>query len=245
VAAAIAEAGGRAAVETSAAAALQEDGRSGEINASRRPGTMSFISAKDAERISAAITKAERNTSGEIVAVVADQSSRYQHIPFMWAALLALIIPWPLIHFTWMPVQWIFLIQLLVFLALLTISWHPRVRMSLVPKSILRANTRRRASEQFLAQNLHTTTGRTGVLIFVSIAEKRVEIIADSAIDARVEKGTWQKIVNDFTAEIGARRVADGFEHAIARIGEKLAEHFPPAGFDPNELPDHLIVLRN
>lgn len=206
---------------------------------------MGLISAKDEERISAAITAAERNTSGEIVAVVADQSSRYQHIPFMWAALLALIIPWPFIHFTWMPVQIIFLIQLLVFLGLLALAWHPRVRMALVPKSILNANTRRRASEQFLAQNLHTTEGRTGVLLFVSLAEKRVEIIADSGIDALVPKGTWQKIVDQLTAEIGAGQAVDGFEHAITQIGDQLAAHFPPGDADPNELPDHLIVLRS
>lgn len=206
---------------------------------------MTFISSKDAERISQAITDAERTTSGEIVAVVAEQSSRYQHIPFMWAALLALVIPWPLIHFTWMKVQWIFLIQLLVFLALLALAWHPRVRMALVPKSIANANAKRRASEQFLAQNLHTTTGRTGVLLFVSVAEQRVEIIADSGIDTRVEKGTWQKIVDELTRDIGAGRTTDGFVHAIQRIGAHLSEHFPPGSIDPNELPDHLIVLRN
>lgn len=206
---------------------------------------MSLISAKNAERISVAIMEAERNTSGEIVAVVADQSSRYQHIPFMWAALLALIIPWPFIHFTWMPVQTIFLIQLLVFLGLLALAWHPRMRMSLVPKAILNANTRRRASEQFLAQNLHTTEGRTGVLIFVSLAEQRVEIIADSGIDALVPKGTWQKIVDQLTAEIGAGRAVEGFERAIKQIGDQLAAHFPPGDVDPNELPDHLIVLRS
>ncbi|MBS0238790.1 MAG: TPM domain-containing protein [Proteobacteria bacterium] len=206
---------------------------------------MSLISAKDEERISAAITEAERNTSGEIVAVLAEQSSRYQHIPFMWAGLLALVIPWPLIYYTWMPVQWIFLIQLLVFLALLALAWHPRVRTSLVPKAILNANTRRRASEQFLAQNLHTTEGRTGVLIFVSLAEKRVEVIADSGIDALVPQGTWQKIVDELTADIGAGRAVDGFERAIKNIGDLLAAHFPPGDADPNVLPDHLIVLRS
>jgi putative membrane protein len=231
-------------VATSAAAVRPGTGEDDKNNASGWSGSMSFISAKDAERVSAAITKAERNTSGEIVAVVADQSSRYQHIPFMWAALLALVIPWPLIHFTWMQVQWIFLIQLLAFLGFLALAWHPRVRMSLVPKSILHANTRRRASEQFLAQNLHTTEGRTGVLIFVSVAEKRVEIIADSGIDARVEKGTWQRLVDDFTKEIGEGRAVEGFERAIARIGDLLSQHFPPGASDPNELPDHLIVLR-
>ena len=206
---------------------------------------MSFLSDKEAERISAAITEAERKTSGEIVAVVAEQSSRYQHVPFMWAALLALVIPWPLIHFTWMKVQWIFLIQLLAFLGLLALAWHPRVRMSLVPKSTANANAQRRASEQFLAQNLHTTAGRTGVLIFVSVAEQHVAIIADSGIDARVAKGTWQSIVDDFTRDIGAGRAADGFARAIERIGSHLAEHFPPNKSEPNELPDHLIVLKN
>ena len=205
---------------------------------------MSFIRAKDAERISEAIRKAERTTSGEIVAVIAEQSSRYQHVPFMWAALLALVVPWPLIHFTWMKVQWIFLIQLLVFLALLALAWHPRVRLSLVPKTIANSNVRRRASEQFIAQNLHTTAGRTGVLIFVSIAEQRVEIIADSGIDARVPKGIWQNIVDQFTREIGTGKAVDGFVHAIERIGAHLSEHFPPGSIDPNELPDHLIVLR-
>lgn len=206
---------------------------------------MGFISSTDAERISEAITNAERTTSGEIVAVIADQSSRYDHIPLMWAALLALIVPWPLIYFTWMKVQIIFLIQLVVFLALFFLAWHPKVRMALVPRSILRANTRRRAAEQFLAQNLHTTTGRTGVLIFVSLAEQRVDIIADSGIDQRVPKGTWQSIVDEFTSEIGAGKATDGFVHAIERIGEHLSEHFPPGSIDPNELPDHLIVLRD
>ncbi|WP_245256677.1 TPM domain-containing protein [Hyphomicrobium denitrificans] len=207
--------------------------------------SMGFISSTDAERISEAITNAERTTSGEIVAVIADQSSRYDHIPLMWAALLALIVPWPLIYFTWMKVQIIFLIQLVVFLALFFLAWHPKVRMALVPRSILRANTRRRAAEQFLAQNLHTTTGRTGVLIFVSLAEQRVDIIADSGIDQRVPKGTWQSIVDEFTSEIGAGKATDGFVHAIERIGVHLSEHFPPGSIDPNELPDHLIVLRD
>jgi putative membrane protein len=206
---------------------------------------MSLISSEDAARITAAIAEAESATSGEIVAVIAEKSSRYEHVPFMWAAMLALVVPWPLIHFTWMNVQWIFLIQLLVFLALLALTWHPKIRMALVPKAIANANARRRASEQFLSQNLHTTSGRTGVLIFVSEAEQHVEIIADSGINGRVPEGTWQTIVDDFTHEIGAGRPVDGFVQAIRKIGKHLAEHFPPGSIDRNELPDHLIVLSN
>ncbi len=80
-------AAGREAAVTSAVAALRGAGSRTMATRHRRSKTMGLISAEAADRISAAITEAERNTSGEILAVVANQSSRYQHIPFMWAAL--------------------------------------------------------------------------------------------------------------------------------------------------------------
>lgn len=203
----------------------------------------SLFSDQERERISAAISAAESNTSGEIVAVVTEASSSYTYVPFLWAALAALIVPWPLIHFTWMPVQWIYLIQLLVFLVLIAVLWPKSVRTAFVPRSIRNSHVRRRATEQFLAQSLHTTTGRTGVLIFVSVAERHAEVLADHGIHTRVEDGTWQKIVDTLTREIGSGRPADGFVQAIENVGLHLATHFPPGSRDPNELPNHLIVL--
>jgi putative membrane protein len=132
-----------------------------------------------------------------------------------------------------------------VFLVLLLALWPSRRRVRLVPPSVRKELVRRRATEQFLAQNLHTTEGRTGVLIFVSVAEHRAEILADTGIDTRVPAGTWQKIVDALTREIGAGRAAQGFVAAIAEIGAHLARHFPPGAADSNELPDHLIVLQN
>lgn len=198
---------------------------------------------EERERISAAITAAERTTSGEIVAVVTEASNSYTYVPFLWAALAALIVPWPLIHFTWMPVQTIYLIQLLVFLVLIAVLWPKSIRTALVPRAVRNAHARRRATEQFLAQSLHTTAGRTGVLIFVSVAERHAEILADHGIHARVPEGTWQGIVDSLTSEIALGRPADGFVQAIERAGHHLTEHFPPGSRDPNELPNHLIVL--
>lgn len=204
---------------------------------------MTLFSDEEAQRISAAISAAERKTSGEIVAVVAPSSDTYQYVPFLWAALAALLVPWPLIHFTWMAVQWIYLIQLVVFLMLLALLWPKYMRTALVPRSVRNAHAHRRATEQFLVQNLHTTDSRTGVLIFVSVAERHAEVLADKAIDAKVAAGTWQKIVDHLTSDIADGRAADGFVHAIEEAGLHLAEHFPPGSHDPNELPDHLIVL--
>ena len=114
---------------------------------------------------------------------------------------------------------------------------------ALVPNSVQNAHAHRRATEQFLVQNLHTTANRTGVLIFVSVAERHAEILADKGIDAKVPPGTWQQIVDTLTREIADGRAADGFVHAIEQTGHHLSQHFPPGSHDPDELPNHLIVL--
>jgi putative membrane protein len=207
-------------------------------------GEDTLISAADQVRVSEAIGRAEKRTSGEIVAVAAAQSSTYLYAPFMWAALLALMVPWPLMTFTWWPNSWIYLTQLAVFLLALMVFLPRKVRLLLVPQSVKRARAHQHAVEQFLVQEMHTTRGRTGVLIFVSAAERYAEILADTAIDSKVAEGTWQGIVDKMTAEIGAGRPGDGFVHAIEGVGQHLAEHFPPGSRDPNELPDHLIILR-
>lgn len=204
---------------------------------------MGLISEADEKRISRAIADAERATSGEIVCVIAGESDSYLYAPYMWAALAALVVPWPFIVLTWWPVQWIYALQLLVFLVALAALLPRGIRMRLIPASLQRSRAHRRAVEQFLVQNLHTTDGRTGVLIFISVAERYAEILADRGIHARVDPGIWQTIVDALTRRIGEDRTADGFIEAIASVGQMLATHFPPGTADPNELPNHLIVI--
>ncbi|MFM7083443.1 MAG: TPM domain-containing protein, partial [Hyphomicrobium sp.] len=85
---------------------------------------------------------------------------------------------------------------------------------------------------------------RTGVLLYVSLAECYAEIIADSAIDAKVEKGTWQSLMNVLTQTIAKGNLTEGLLCTIDDIGRYLETHFPPGSFDPNELPNHLIILK-
>lgn len=205
---------------------------------------MSLFSPGDEQRISAAIADAERRTSGEIVVVVAAQSDGYHYVPPLVGALLALLVPWVLIFFTTLHLVPIYLIQLAVFLFVTLALMPTPVRTALVPGGIKRMHAHRRAVEQFLAQNLHTTDSRTGVLLFVSVAEHYAEIIADKDIDAKVSAGTWQAIIDRLTDAIGNGRPTEGFIEAIGAIGSALATHFPPSANDPNELPDHLIILQ-
>jgi putative membrane protein len=204
---------------------------------------MGFIEPEDERRISAAIRDGEQRTSGEIVAVVASDSDSYFWAPVLVAALAALAIAAPLILFTWINVHWIYLAQLAVFLGgILLLSRRP-LRYALVPAAMKRERAHARAVEQFLVQNLHTTDGRTGVLIFVSVAERYAEILADAGIHTKVSTGTWQGIVDRMTAELGEGRTADAFVHAIETAAELLARHFPPGSAPPDALPNHLIVL--
>ena len=202
-----------------------------------------LISDDDRRRIAEAITAAEAKTSGEIVAVIAPSSASYLHVPFLWAALVALILPWPFIYGTWWPVQHVYLLQLGVFAALAFLLMHWPLRLALVPRSAKHARAHRRALEQFLAQNLHTTVGRTGVLIFVSVAERYAEIIADAGIHQRVPDDAWANIINDLTARIGEGEATQGFVSAIAAVGDLLARHFPPQPRPVEALGNHLIVL--
>lgn len=204
---------------------------------------MQVISAKDRKRISRAISDAEKKTSGEIVAVVAASSDDYIFIPLLWAALAALAVPAVLFPLTELHVAAIYAAQLGVFAMLGLLSqWRP-LRLALVPRRVKRARAHRHATAQFLAQNLHMTKGRTGVLIFVSIAERFAEVIADQGIYEKVPPETWDGVVGELTRHIGENRVADGFVAATQMCADILAEHFPPGSADDNELPDHLIVL--
>lgn len=193
--------------------------------------------------IAGAISSAERTTSGEIVVVVVRASSTYRYFALMCAALVALAVPLPLIHFTRWPIEYVYLMQLAVFaLGVLLVQWE-RFRIAIAPAALKRARAHRRAVEQFLVQNLHTTKGHTGVLLYVSEAEHYAEVIADDGIYQKVTPAVWDEVIADLTAAIGKGARQQGYVAAIEKCGGILAQHFPPKSADPNELPNHLIVL--
>ena len=197
---------------------------------------------EDHEAISTSIRQAEKLTSGQIVCVLARSSSAYEHIPLLWSSVLALLTPWPLIVFTQWSVQWIFLLQIVVFiLSSLIFSWMP-LRLMLVPRAVQRARAHRTALEQFVVRGIDRTQNRTGVLIFVSVAEHYARIIADEGVASKVGGSEWQAAIDALTAHMRDGHIAAGFAAAIERCGEVLASHAPPDG-SANELPDRLYVM--
>jgi putative membrane protein len=147
------------------------------------------VSAQDRQRISAAIRAAEAGTSGEIVCVLAQTSSDATGLPILLAATAALAFPWMLVAVTAMPVTRILLLQIILFVALAVTLCLPRMRVALVPRAMRRATAHRAAMEQFMIRGIARKKDRTGILVFVSLAERYARIIADEGIAARVHQG--------------------------------------------------------
>jgi putative membrane protein len=97
--------------------------------------------------------------------------------------------------------------------------------------------------EQFFARDIYTTPGHTGVLLFISQAERYAEIVTDAGIHSKVPESEWKDIIATLTAEIGKGNAGQGLVSAIGRIGDHLAAHFPPKPGAQNILPNHLVVL--
>ncbi len=215
---------------------------------------MGFLTEAEKDALERRIRTAESGTRGEIVTVIARASDGYRYIPTLWAALAALSVP--LLYYLYErfahggwgeaasdPLARVWAIQALVFLGLGALFQIPRVRVALVPKAVRDARAARCAREQFFALGLHRTELATGTLVFVSLAEHYVEILADAGVAERVEQGVWDETVAEFVRLVRAGRTAEGFDVAVDRCGEVLREHFPHDTGSPNELPNRLIEI--
>lgn len=202
-----------------------------------------MISDSDRNRISATIRTAESSTSGEIFCVIARQSGDYRLVPVIWAAAIALALPYALLYLTSWPAQTIYLAQLAAFIGFSLVLSLPPIRIRVVPRWLKYRYAHAEAMRQFFAQRLDKTDARTGVLIFVSAAEHYAEIVADVGINAKVSQAVWDDVIATLIENIKRDCPADGFVAAIDKCGAVLAAHFPPGALNPNELPDKLVEI--
>jgi len=221
-----------------------------------------MYSKADHDRIHDAIAAAELRTSGEVFCVVAEESGRYAEVPYAWAAAVALLAPpaaliagvrptgladlvqrlqnngWQIGHEGAVNTALLAaligyaILQLVLFGIALAVFSIPAVRRLATPGKLKRDHVHAKAVEQF-AHRLHSTDARTGVLIFASLAERRVEIIADEDIHAKVGDAVWNGAVSEALAHIKTGDVAGGLVLAVNACGEALAAHFPADGLGP------------
>ncbi|MEO6093761.1 MAG: hypothetical protein ABIT04_09090 [Novosphingobium sp.] len=224
-----------------------------------------FPTLSDAEhaQVSAAVAAAEAHSAGEIVTIIAERSDGYSDVALAWSALvgllaLAALAIWPDFYlgiYEWISGGWVlhwtprglFTLAALVFgikfgAVWLLQLWAP-LRFALIPPAIKHDRVRARAVGFFKVGAERRTHGRTGILIYLSAREHRAEIVADAAIAGKVPAEVWGEAMAAMLAHLREGRVADGMCAAIERVGAVLAEHFPRATDDVNELPDRLIEV--
>jgi putative membrane protein len=201
------------------------------------------ISQQDRDRISAAIRAAEAKTSGEIVCVLAQTSSDAKALPIFVAAIVALALPWLLDAWTAMTVHRMLSLQILAFVVLVPVLCLPAIRVALLPRRARRAAAHRAALEQFVIRGIARKKDRSGILIFVSLAERYARIIADEGISSRVPQSQWQIAVDTLVEHMGDGRIAEGFIDAVEHCGAALAAHFPRTEATRDELPDRIYLV--
>ncbi|MGC3874553.1 TPM domain-containing protein [Halomonas sp. GXIMD04776] len=204
---------------------------------------MALLSEDEQHQVSEAINRIEQDTDAELVTVLAAQADDYAYIPLLWAGILALVVPGAINYFPgWLSAPELLLVQWGTFILLGLLFRMPRITTRLIPRSVRHWRASNLARRQFLEQNLHHTSGETGMLIFVSEAERYVEILVDRGISNRLKDETWQSIVATFTRQVRQGQTLQGFLTCIESCGEHLKREVP-ATHERNELPNRLVIL--
>ncbi|MFM7402562.1 MAG: TPM domain-containing protein [Erythrobacter sp.] len=224
---------------------------------------MAYLDDAGRKLVSDAVTAAESATSGEIVTVLTEASDGYTDVALMWAAGSAFTImsifaafPSPFLDawdasFAGWGHEWttgelastVIGLGLIMFLVVVLLQlWLP-LKYALIPGPTKTIRVHNQAVRQFKVGAQARTTGRTGVLIYLSMREHRAEIVADESIAAKVPAEVWGEAMGDMLAHIRKGAVAEGLAVGISDVGHVLAEHFPRGSDDANELPDRLIEV--
>ena len=225
-----------------------------------------MLNEEDRARISAAITEAESKTAGEIFCVLTKNVSRYREVPLLWAAVAAFVTP-PLlvllglhrlalasIFSSWTDdsarameglilraLSTYGLVQSGIFLCVAIVVAVPAVRRIMTPGALKQHRVRQAARRHFVAVGARLTHAEPHILIYASLADRRVELVAHDKIHDAVGDEPWHASVAAVVEGMQAGKAADGFVAAIAICGAALAQHFPPDGAPQNRLPNTIL----
>jgi putative membrane protein len=198
-----------------------------------------LIEGADSQRIAEHVAAAERRSAGEIVVAVARRSAEYGRERAWFALILTLCAALAAYRFVpQLPEVWLLCAQGPFALAAWWLSGLPGLLRRLVPRALQHGAVHARAEQLFLELGVTETRERSGVLLLLSESERRVELLADRGIHERVGSDVWQSLVQAVTRAIREGHPADGVCAAVDAIGDALAQHFPRAADDTNELSD-------
>lgn len=185
------------------------------------------------------VKKIETATDAELVLVVRARSGSYRHADYLFGALLAfagllflLFSPFDF-HQYWVAIEVALLFALGAF-----VSTRSNSLRRLLTKEKLRSEAvRTAAAAMFYEAGIANTNAEMGVLIYLSILERRLELIADRGVLKGVNALEWNQVLSEL-GEAGKRPEPETILSALTNLGDLFARHLPATGENPNELPD-------
>jgi putative membrane protein len=208
-----------------------------------------FLSEEECTRVSTAVEEAEKLTAGEIAVMIIPSSYHYPMANVIGATTLALpvaLIFTPLIgKWLWLGGQnmWLFLgLFTVVFILFHEIIKHTFwLKRYFISQREIHAEVEEAAVTHFFNRGLYRTRDQSGVLVLISVFERRVWVLADKGINTKVSEDQWDMIVQMITDGIRQKRPASAICEAVEKIGRILKTHFPIKPDDTDELKNLII----
>lgn len=217
------------------------------------------LKSGDLEKINNAVKKAERKTTGEISLAFIKESYDYAAQELMFGIICGFLYFFTVVFFAH-PIEdiikkmfWDYsVIHLLVFFGLSTfmvilifylLANIPFINRLIVSKKLMTQKVNERAVRYFMESGTVNTREHTGILIFMSLLERRVELLADRGIARKIPQQQWESIIEHITTGIKSGRFTQHLIEALQRCGDLLSEHFPARSDDINELGDDMEIL--
>lgn len=206
-----------------------------------------ILHERDLDKIAEAVRVAELGTEGEIVPMIVRRSSVASYLPFqitlvMLVLILVLEVP-QAEFFAQFNAYWVlfFLSAFCYGCSVLLSRWQILQRLFIpVPDQLFQVEAR--AHLEFYRQGLNRTEKSTGVLLFISLMERRAVVLADQAIAQKLPKDTWFQVCHLMVDGVKKGQTGEGFANAIRKCGEHLTQHFPIQPGDVDELSNQLIL---
>jgi putative membrane protein len=188
---------------------------------------MAKLSQAQQAQIHAATDAVRAQTSARFEVLAVPVSDRYALWPVAYGAFAALITGGLVALLTPLSLRDGFGIEAAVFVAVsLVLEWLP-LKLLLVPRRLKHERARQFAHRAFAARILAAKDRKTGMVVFVSLGERYIELVTDDALDRAIGQITWNRIVGDFTGSVGSAGVTEALISAVDRCGLELARHFP------------------
>jgi putative membrane protein len=183
---------------------------------------------KDQTRLAAAVDALRAQTSARFEVMVVSHSDRYALYPVAFGAFAALAVVGLIAAFRpSLAIKTAFFAEAIVFVAVsAALEWLP-LKLWVVPRHYRRERARQLAHRAFAARILAARERKTGMLLFVSLGERTVELVTDDALDRKIGQARWNAIIADCTAAAAKGQIGDGLVHAVQDCAEELAKHFP------------------